>query len=73
MHGPVKRRSVKQRGFASMPPPQPGAFRWIKTECGRAKYAELAAHTGFLARLRLSWFVLAAALRDWQLADPDQG
>ena len=41
--------------------------RWIKTECGRAKYAELAQRTGLLARLRLIWFVLIAALRDWPL------
>lgn len=41
--------------------------RWIKTECGRAKYAELSSRTGALARLRLAWFVLIAALRDWHL------
>ncbi|MCP9890044.1 hypothetical protein KBY57_03070 [Cyanobium sp. Aljojuca 7D2] len=46
--------------------------RWIKTECGRAKFTELAARDGVLARLRLAWFVLIAALRDWRLADPDQ-
>lgn len=47
--------------------------RWIKTECGRAKYAELAARPGTLARLRLGWFVLIAALRDWQLPDQSGG
>jgi hypothetical protein len=52
---------------------QPGAYRWIKTECGRAKFSELAARPGLLARLRLAWFVLIAALRDWGLAHPDQG
>lgn len=46
---------------------QPSVFRWIKTECGRAKYAELAARHGVLARLRLGWFVLIAAIRDWPL------
>lgn len=46
--------------------------RWIKTECGQAKYAELAARTGVPARLRLIWFVLIAALRDWPLPPPDQ-
>jgi hypothetical protein len=51
---------------------QPSAYRWIKTECGRAKYAELAARQGWLAQLRLAWFVAIAALRDWRLADPDQ-
>ena len=45
--------------------------RWIKTPCGRAKYAELAARRGPLARLRLGWFVLIAALRDWALPNPD--
>jgi hypothetical protein len=33
----------------------PLVHRWIKTECGRAKYADL------------GWFVLIAALRDWRL------
>jgi hypothetical protein len=45
--------------------------RWIKTACGRAKYAELAQRPGAAARLRLAWFVLIAALRDWPLPDPD--
>jgi hypothetical protein len=47
--------------------PQPQAYRWIKTECGRAKYDQLAAQQGLLAKLRLAWFVLIAALRDWRL------
>ena len=47
--------------------PEPAAYRWIKTDCGRTKYAELAARDGLLARLRLSWFVAIAALRDWRL------
>jgi hypothetical protein len=46
---------------------QPTAFRWIKTDCGRAKYAELASRPGASARLRLAWFVLIAAIRDWRL------
>ena len=50
---------------------QPKVFHWIKTECGRAKYAELAARPGVAARLRLGWFVLIAALRDWPLPTPD--
>jgi hypothetical protein len=49
------------------------APRCIKTECGRAKYAALAARSGPLARLRLGWFVLIAALRDRHLSDPDGG
>jgi len=50
----------------------PPIHRWIKTECGRAKYAQLAARSGPVARLRLAWFVLIAALRDWRLATPAQ-
>jgi len=45
----------------------PPMLRWIKTDCGRAKYQELAARSGALARLRLAWFVAIAALRDWPL------
>lgn len=43
----------------------------IKTPCGREKYRQLAARPGWLARLRLAWFVLIAALRDWRLPEPD--
>ena len=38
--------------------------RWIKTDCGRAKYAELTTQEGIAAKLRLGWFVLIASLRD---------
>jgi hypothetical protein len=47
--------------------PQPQAYRWIKTECGRAKYDQLATQQGQLAKLRLAWFVLIAGIRDLQL------
>jgi hypothetical protein len=47
--------------------------RWIKTECGRAKYADLATRQGALARVRLAWFVLIAALRDWRLPNQPGG
>ncbi|MEB3184773.1 MAG: hypothetical protein VKM97_02705 [Cyanobacteriota bacterium] len=50
----------------------PAVFRWIKTECGRAKYLDLAGRQGLPARLRLGWFVLIAALRDWPLPDPHE-
>ena len=46
--------------------------RWIKTDCGRVKLADLAARPGVLARLRLIWFVGIAALRDLPLPNPDQ-
>ena len=36
--------------------------RWIKTDCGRAKYAELAARPGAIAKLRLAWFVVIAEI-----------
>ncbi len=52
---------------------QPAIHRWIKTECGRVKYADLAARPGVMARLRLGWFVLIATLRDWQLPDQPGG
>jgi hypothetical protein len=42
--------------------------RWIRTECGQAKYLELASRPGVLAWLRLVWFVLIGALRDLPLA-----
>ena len=54
---------------------EPAVFRWIKTDCGRAKYTDLAARRGPGARLRLAWFVVIAALRDWrlsQLTTPEQ-
>jgi hypothetical protein len=53
-----------------MEAPKPAAPNWIKTECGRAKYAELAGRPGASARLRLAWFVLIAAIRDWPLPQP---
>jgi hypothetical protein len=49
----------------------PAVWRWIRTDCGRAKYQELAARPGWLARLRLAWFVLIAALRDLRLPHPE--
>ena len=54
------------RPVPTLPPP---IARWIKTDCGRSPYLELAARPGPLARLRLAWFVLIAGLRDWPLAD----
>ena len=49
---------------------EPAANRWIKTDCGRAKYKELAARSGLPARIRLAWFLGIAALRDWRLPRP---
>ncbi len=50
---------------------QPKVYTWIKTDCGRAKYADLAARPGLPAKLRLGWFVVIASLRDWSLPNPD--
>jgi len=46
--------------------------RWIKTDCGRAKLADLQQRPGPANRVRLAWFILIAALRDWRLPNPDQ-
>ena len=43
---------------------RPAIHSWIKTDCGRAKYAELATREGIAAKLRLVWFVVIASLRD---------
>ena len=50
-----------------MSPSTPALHRWIKTDCGRAKLAELQQRTGLANRVRLAWFILIAALRDWRL------
>ncbi|MEB3255535.1 MAG: hypothetical protein VKJ05_04010 [Synechococcaceae cyanobacterium] len=42
----------------------PAIARWIRTDCGREKYRQLAARPGVLARLRLAWFVVIGAVRD---------
>jgi hypothetical protein len=49
---------------------EPAAYRWIKTDCGRAKYNELAARSGLAAQIRLAWFVGIATLKDLSLAKP---
>ena len=50
---------------------KPKVYQWIKTDCGRAKYADLSTRRGPTAKLRLGWFVLIASLRDWSLPNPD--
>ena len=50
-----------------VPSVPPAIARWVKTECGRGKYLELASRPGPWARLRQWWFVGVAALRDWRL------
>ena len=41
--------------------------RLIKSECGRAKLADLQQRRGLPARLRLAWFIVFAAVRDLPL------
>jgi hypothetical protein len=50
----------------------PKIHAWIKTTCGRAKYAELDAQKGALSRIRLGWFIFFATIKDWNLSNPDQ-
>ncbi len=45
--------------------------RLIKTECGRAKYLELADRSGFLAKIRLVWFIFFAGIKDWNIPESD--
>ena len=42
-------------------------FSLIKTECGRAKYEMLASNKGIFNRIRLYWFIVFAAIEDWNL------
>ena len=42
-------------------------FSLIKTECGRAKYEMLASKKGILNVIRLYWFIVFAAIEDWNL------
>ena len=51
---------------------QTEAPRWIKTDCGRAKYTELATREGIAAKLRLIWFVLIASLRDLPIKNEEK-
>ncbi|WP_353291889.1 hypothetical protein [Synechococcus sp. M16CYN] len=45
---------------------------WIKTDCGRAKLAELQRRRGAGARFHLIWFILIASARDWSLPSPNR-
>ncbi len=47
--------------------PNPSIPAGIRSDCGRALYLELASRPGWLARLRLAWFVAIATLRDRSL------
>ena len=71
-HGSTSSFRVPPLAITPMTGRQPRAYRWVKTECGRAKFDQLASPANLLSRLRLGWFVAIAALRDWRLPDPDQ-
>ena len=40
---------------------------FIKTDCGIEKYKKLANKEGIIPKLRLSWFIFFAAIRDWNI------
>ncbi len=46
-------------------------FSLIKTECGRAKYEMLASKKGIYNRIRLYWFIIFAAIEDWNIKAED--
>ena len=46
-------------------------FSLIKTECGRAKYEMLDSKKGIFNRIRLYWFILFAAIEDWNIKAED--
>ena len=43
----------------------------IKTECGRAKYEMLASKKCIFHRIRLYWFIVFAAIEDWNIKTDD--
>ena len=46
-------------------------FSLIKTECVRAKYQMLDSKKGIFNRIRLYWFIVFAAIEDWNLKVDD--
>ena len=42
-------------------------YSFIKTTCGRQKFEYLSTKKDLLSTLRLYWFIIAAAIRDWGL------
>ena len=50
---------------------QPKIYSLIKTPCGRSKYTELTSRIGFLAKVRLYWFIIFAIIKDWNIPNPD--
>ena len=50
---------------------QKKVFEFIKSPCGRAKFLELSSRKGFVSKIRLTWFIIIASLRDWNLDSAD--
>lgn len=47
-------------------------YSFIKTPCGRSKYESLLTKKGLFSKLRLLWFVIFAAIKDWNLKNQDE-
>jgi len=39
-------------------------YQLIKTDCGRSKYETLIIKKGLLNKLRLTWFIIIATIKD---------
>ncbi len=46
-------------------------YRLIKTPCGREKYKILSSKKGLIANIRLSWFILIAMIKDWNIKEEE--
>ena len=44
-------------------------FKYIKTPCGQSKYMELQSNKSLIGKFRLVWFVIIAAIKDWNIKD----
>ena len=44
-------------------------YKFIKSACGQAKYEKLTLNKTFFGRIRLFWFIVFAAIRDYNLKD----
>tara|TARA_B100000965_G_scaffold29463_2_gene21780 strand:+ start:289 stop:441 length:153 start_codon:yes stop_codon:yes gene_type:complete len=46
---------------------QKNIYKFIKTECGQAKYEALALNQTFYGKVRLYWFIFFAAIKDFNI------
>ena len=44
-------------------------YKFIKSPCGQTKYEELSLNKTFFGRIRLSWFIVFATIRDFNFKD----